>query len=210
MPKPIYFFGLFLVLLLTGCKEAIPVLEFQDPETVAAFNEDGSVNAVIEIPAGSNMKIEYDYGRKAFYPDQKNGKDRVIEYLPYPGNYGFVPSTKADTAQGGDGDALDILVLSSSLPTGTVIPVKPIAMLALLDNGEQDDKILAIPAQADLQVFKAQDYEMLIRQFPKAQVSIQYWFESYNPQDTVSNLQWHDEKIALKSIRKWAIPVKSE
>ncbi|MEO1435110.1 MAG: inorganic diphosphatase, partial [Bacteroidota bacterium] len=177
-----YFFGtLFLFSLFARCSPPVEVETFTDPQTVAAFTADGSVNAVIEIPAGTNLKIEYDYQRKGFFPDQQDGIDRIIEYLPYPGNYGFVPSTRADAEKGGDGDALDILVLCSSLPTGTVIPVKPVAMLGLYDAGEKDNKIIAVPADPAKQTLKVIDYQSLTEQHPKALVSIQHWFESYNP-----------------------------
>ncbi|MEM6722586.1 MAG: inorganic diphosphatase [Bacteroidota bacterium] len=200
-----FILGLFFLVLYAGCQTPVEVDNFMDPQLVQALNEDGTINAVIEIPAGTNLKIEYDYQRKGFFPDRRNGKDRVIEYLPYPGNYGFIPSTKADTASGGDGDALDILVICSSLPTGTVIPVQPIAMLALFDQGEKDDKIIAVPADSLRRTLQVSDYKTLTDRYPKALVSIQHWFESYNPMDSVTNIQWHSERIAEKEVRKWLI-----
>ena len=76
---------------------------------------------VVEIPAGTNHKIEYDPSTDSFENDKKDGKDRVISFLPYPGNYGFIPSTLMNKDRGGDGDALDILVIGESEPTGTVL-----------------------------------------------------------------------------------------
>ena len=63
------------------------------------------VQVVVEIPAGTNQKIEFDYKDGTFKVDQIDGKDRVIDFLPYPGNYGFVPGTLMDKERGGDGDA---------------------------------------------------------------------------------------------------------
>ena len=47
--------------------------------------------------------------------------DRIVNFLPYPANYGFIPSTFMDKKKGGDGDALDILLISEHMVTGTVV-----------------------------------------------------------------------------------------
>ncbi|WP_299127939.1 inorganic diphosphatase [uncultured Winogradskyella sp.] len=70
--------------------------------SISAYSKDGAVNAVIEIPAGSNVKKEYDPSANTFYVDQENGKDRVINFLPYIGNYGFIPSTYSDPKKEGN------------------------------------------------------------------------------------------------------------
>ncbi|MEM1216335.1 MAG: inorganic diphosphatase, partial [Bacteroidota bacterium] len=111
-----------------------------DPQTVAATT-DGVVNMIVEIPAGTNRKVEFDYEMGIFKTDQKNGKDRIIDFLPYPGNYGFVPGTLMDKARGGDGDALDILVLSEAQPTGSLLSVRMLGALVLRDRGEIDTKL---------------------------------------------------------------------
>ena len=90
-----------------------------DYSKLQAFSEQGNIQAVVEIPAGTNRKIEFDKEDHIFKTDQRNGKDRIINFLPYPGNYGFIPSTKSNVEKGGDGDALDVLILSERLETGT-------------------------------------------------------------------------------------------
>ena len=49
---------------------------------------------------------------------------------------------------GGDGDPLDVLVLGRALPRGSVVETKVLGVLKLLDRGEQDDKILAVPKES--------------------------------------------------------------
>jgi Inorganic pyrophosphatase len=49
--------------------------------------------AVIEIPAGTNKKFEYNYKTKNFECKTNNNEERIINYLPYPGNYGFIKNT---------------------------------------------------------------------------------------------------------------------
>lgn len=94
------------------------------------------VYAVIEIPKGSRNKYEYDKDMEAF------ALDRVL-YSPfiYPAEYGIIPQTLYD-----DGDPMDILVLMEQ-PTfpGCVIESRPIGIMRMIDGGDQDDKILAVP-----------------------------------------------------------------
>ncbi len=96
------------------------------------------VYAVIEIPRGSRNKYEYVEEEGYFK------LDRVL-YSPfhYPLDYGFIPRTLYD-----DGDPLDILVIMQD-PTfpGCVIEARPIGLMRMLDKGEQDDKVLAVPTE---------------------------------------------------------------
>lgn len=94
------------------------------------------LNVLIEIPAGSKNKYEYDKDLQAF------ALDRVLySSVQYPYDYGFVPNTLAD-----DGDPLDGLVLIDQ-PTfpGCVILVRPIGMLEMIDGGDRDEKLLCVP-----------------------------------------------------------------
>lgn len=167
-----------------------------------AFTPENVLQAVIEIPAGSNAKIEYNSITKTFENDQIDGQDRIIKYLPYPGNYGFIPGTFSDPKTGGDGDALDILVLSPSLPTGTVLQVIPIGVMKLLDNGETDYKIIAIPAEENLQTIQAATLLDLEKSYPQIKEIVTAWFLNYNPNDPSQNLGWENEKKALAEIQK--------
>jgi inorganic pyrophosphatase len=92
------------------------------------------VNAVVEISRGSHNKYEFD---------EKLGVlrlDRVL-YSPvhYPLDYGFIPETRSE-----DGDHLDVLILGSDpLVPGSVLEVRPVAIMNMIDSGEPDAKILA-------------------------------------------------------------------
>ena len=123
---------LVMTLLSTSCSmNQFPI----DYVGLATYSDDGHLQMVVEIPAGTNKKYEYDYETNTFPMDIKNGMERVIDFLGYPGNYGFIPSTMMDPARGGDGDALDILVLSEHAEQGTIIEVMPIGILVLEDAG---------------------------------------------------------------------------
>ena len=68
----------------------------------------------------------------------------MINYLPYPYNYGFVPQTVVPIDGGGDGDPLDIIVIGPSIKRGSIVKVKPIATMIMKDVNELDPKIVAI------------------------------------------------------------------
>jgi inorganic pyrophosphatase len=196
-----HFMFIFLLCSIFTCKpELAPKVS---PDTLTAFGDVG-VRAVIEIPAGTNKKIEYNYESKSFKPDQINGKDRMIDFLPYPGNYGFIPGTLVKESNGGDGDALDILVISEQLPTGTTLEVIPIAVLDLLDGGEIDTKIIAIPVDSSLRVIQATNYEDFLIEYNMAQTIIKDWFLNYKGLGKVDLVGWKDEKQAMNLVKQWA------
>ncbi len=93
------------------------------------------VNAVIEIPRDSVNKYEYDKELHVFRLDRT-----LFSPVHYPGDYGFIPCTL-----GLDGDPLDVLVLAEapSFP-GCLMEVRPIGVLRMIDQGEGDEKILAV------------------------------------------------------------------
>jgi len=97
---------------------------------------ENEINVFVEIPKNSQNKYEYEKETGTFH------LDRVL-YSPfhYPGDYGFVPNTLAK-----DGDPLDALVLVN-IPTfpGCVIKARPIGVLHMVDDGDEDNKILCVP-----------------------------------------------------------------
>lgn len=191
----------FLALIFfTNCKTE-PTLKVAEVKT---FGGKG-INMIVEIPAGTNQKVEYNYTNKSFEVDQENGKDRVIDFLSYPGNYGFIPGTLMDKARGGDGDALDILVIAESVPTGTTMEVIPIAALELLDRGEVDTKLIGIPVDSTLRVIQATNFEDFMIEYNIAQRIIKDWFLNYKGLGKVSLIGWKDEKFAMSEVKKWAI-----
>ena len=74
----------------------------------------------------------------------KDGKYRVVDYLAYPFNYGFIPQTILPISKGGDGDPLDVIVISSSVERGSVIKAIPLGALIMIDDQEIDTKIIAV------------------------------------------------------------------
>lgn len=190
---------LFVGWMMISCDKEAPS---QSIYTLSAYSDNNRLRAVIEIPAGTNKKIEFNPETKAFAVDKRNGAERVIDYLPYPGNYGFIPGTYSDPAKGGDGDALDVVVLSSSLPTATVIEIIPIAMLPLIDEGEQDYKIIAIPAESQYQTITAQNLTDLRQKYPQVEEILRQWFLHYDRGNSSQVAAMADAAIAKLEIKK--------
>ncbi len=95
------------------------------------------VMAIIEVPKGSKAKYELD---------KKSGLiklDRVLySSVHYPANYGFIPQTLCE-----DHDPLDILVLGQvEVSPLCLLRAKPIGVMKMVDQGEADDKIIAVHA----------------------------------------------------------------
>ena len=94
------------------------------------------VRMIVEIPKNSSNKYEYDGNLGVFRLDRS-----LYSAVHYPGDYGFIPGTLAE-----DGDPLDVLTLVDvpSFP-GVLMMVRPVGVLAMVDQEEPDEKILAVP-----------------------------------------------------------------
>jgi inorganic pyrophosphatase len=126
--------AVFAPLALVSAADAQWVHPFAYPQT---GQPSGEVWMVVEIPAGSMTKYEIDKTTGLLVVDR-------FQSMPvsYPANYGAIPSTYA-----GDGDNLDAVVLTREpLVPGALIRVRVIGMLPMVDGGDQDDKLIAVPA----------------------------------------------------------------
>ncbi len=127
-----------------------------------------SINAIIEIPFGSNVKYEIDKDSGAVIVDRI-----LYSAMFYPANYGFIPHTLA-----GDGDPIDILVIGETpLQAGSVIKCRVIGVLLMEDESGNDEKILALPVnKINPQFNSIKSYEDL----PKITLDrIKNFFETY-------------------------------
>lgn len=160
------------------------------------INVDGTINAIIEIPAGTTAKIEtLDNGTMEL--EQKDGAPRFVKYLGYPANYGLVPRSVLLKSKGGDGDPLDVIVLGPALPTGTIVKCRPIGVLTLVDNGELDDKIILAPVNSVFGSIKG--IEELDKKFPGVTGILQTWFTSYKGYGKDGKLQLSSKGFKSRS-----------
>lgn len=126
----------------------------------------GDVQVVIEIPSGSTAKWEV-----------RNGKPRIVNYLGYPGHYGMIPGTLLPKSAGGDGDPLDAIVIGTAIERGEIVAVKLIGVMVLIDQGEQDDKLIAVCAGSPL--FAVDSIKQLDEEYPGISEILEIWFSNY-------------------------------
>ena len=125
---------LSVIALLVSASAAVQaqnVLDFPQPENVP-----DEFYAVTEIPAGGMIKYETDAKTGFIVADR-------FQSMPvaYPANYGSLTQSL-----GGDGDPLDVIFYTRApLQPGTLIKLRPIGVLKMIDGGEVDDKIVAVP-----------------------------------------------------------------
>lgn len=148
-------------------------------------------NAVIEIPRGSKVKYELDKATGLLYIDRV-----LYSSVVYPHNYGFIPKTLCE-----DNDPLDVLVLMQE----PVVPMsflraKPIGVMQMIDQGEQDDKIIAV--HADDPEFKG--FKDISELPPHRLMEIRRFFEDYkkNENKEVKVDEFLDAEQAKKTIRE--------
>lgn len=169
-------------------------------EELPAMVGPGVLRAVIEIPAGTVEKRQIDTATNTFPVDKRNGIPRRIAFLPYPANYGFIPGTRMLKEQGGDGDAVDVFVICGAVPSGTVMEVEPIGIVELLDAGERDDKLIALPMDPALRTVEAAD----IHELPTAARDILVtWLLNYDPVDGAQLLAVKDKAAAMATVERW-------
>ena len=156
------------------------------------------VNAIIEIPQGSRAKYELD---------KETGMlklDRVLfSSLYYPANYGFIPKSYCD-----DKDPLDILVLSQiNLVPLCLVKAKVIGVMHMVDNGEADDKIIAV-ATDDMSVNHISDIDQLPPHFIK---EMRQFFEEYKKLEnkSVKIEEFQNRATALKVVSQSFIDYKN-
>jgi inorganic pyrophosphatase len=147
------------------------------------------VTAVIEIPAKSRNKYELDKDSGLLK------LDRVLySAVHYPGDYGFIPRTLHE-----DNDPMDILVRINE-PTfpGCMIEARPIGVLRMLDKGEPDDKILAVPTNDP---FHNEYYD--IADIPQHYLKeVEHFFHIYKDLEgkRVQILGWEKSEVAMEMI----------
>jgi len=154
-------------------------------------NAPEELTAVIEIPFGSRNKYELD---------KETGLirlDRVLySAVHYPGDYGFIPRTLHE-----DGDPLDVLVLvkEETFP-GCLIDVRALGVLRMLDRGEPDDKILAVPLHDP---YHQEWFD--IADIPQHQLrEVEHFFHSYKDLEgkRVQIVGWEKSDRAMKVIQE--------
>jgi len=151
----------------------------------------GLYNFVVEIPMYTTAKMEVQKAAP-FNPimqDESKGLPRYYTYGTPLFNYGLLPQTWEDPdvkdaeGNGGDNDPLDVMEIGSQvLPMGSVVPVKVLGSLELIDEGETDHKIIAIAAN-DPDAGAIHDMVSLERVKPGVIADLIDWLKNYKTSD---------------------------
>jgi len=165
-------------------------------------------NMVVEIPRWSNAKMEIATKEKLnpIKQDVKKGNLRYVKnFFPHHGyiwNYGAIPQTWEDpghvddnTKAKGDNDPLDVVEIGSKVhPRGSIIKVKVLGVLAMIDDGETDWKVLAIDAE-DADADKLNDIGDVKKHCPGLIEATVEWFKYYKVPDgkPVNEFAFNDE-----------------
>lgn len=138
------------------------------------------MNVIVEIPKFSKNKYEIDKETGII------ALDRVMHSSQdYPFDYGFVPQTLFD-----DGDALDVvLVTTYPLMPGILVKARPVAIMEMIDGGDRDDKVVAVPVD-DPRMDGIKDLSDLNTHFAK---EMTHFFETYKKiqNKEVKIGEWH-------------------
>jgi inorganic pyrophosphatase len=149
------------------------------------------VTSVIEVPKGSKIKYELDKASGLIKVDRI-----LFSSVHYPSNYGFIPRTYCD-----DKDPLDILVLGqeAAIPL-SLMRARPIGVMKMMDQGEADDKIIAVHADdPEFSHFRN------IKELPPHWVKqVQRFFEDYKALEmkTVKVNEFLGPKEALEVVKE--------
>jgi inorganic pyrophosphatase len=204
--KQLLLLGLSFLLFACAGQQVSEVEEKDLFHDYPAINADGSVNAIVEIPAGTNAKWQVSKQSGKLEWEQENGKNRIVDYLPYPGNYGMIPQTLLPKAEGGDGDPLDVLLLGPALPARVPVRVKLIGVLALRDRGEVDDKLIAVFEDSPMAGINS--IEALESQYPGAAELVETWFTNYKGPGKIESLGYQSREASVTMLRAAAASYK--
>jgi len=171
----------------------------KDGKTISPWHDipleagNGLYNFVAEIPKMTlkKMEIATKVEGNPIMQDEKKGKARLY-HGPIFWNYGCLPQTWEDpNVKGdadvngafGDDDPVDVVEIgAASLDMGSVTPVKPLAVLSMIDDGELDWKVIAINAKDEF-ADKINDVDDIEEYYPGTVSGIREWFRWYKTPD---------------------------
>ena len=188
-------FGLFLIPLLL-----FSISEAKQTDNSGLLSSEDRLRFRVEIPAGTKHKWEFNHQTGELEKDYKNGKERIIQFLPYPGNYGFIPETLA-----GDGDPIDVIDLDEAKERGELKEVRIIGALNFEDKQEEDIKFIGVSPTGTFG--HIQSIEQLLLEKPAVLEILKSWFLNYKKPGKMVFYGYIDRESSIQLImearKKW-------
>ncbi|GGK59527.1 hypothetical protein GCM10011405_04590 [Rufibacter glacialis] len=185
---------LLLTLFCLSCKPDYPNLP--------AISETKHWQAVVETSSGSTLPQVYDAKEKKFVPQLEAGQPRKLEFLPYPGNEGFIPSTLVDSVEGRSAAPLPVLVLGNQKEPGTVLEIVPVGVMILESDGELRHLVVSVPAKPNEQTITPNSYSDFSARYPAVKKILEQWYLNVNPRQPTRLMGWRNEAFADQLIQK--------
>jgi len=161
---------------------------------------DDHYNFYVEIPAGTKQKWEVNKDGILEW-EEIDGEKRVVKFLSYPGNYGFIPQTL-----GGDNDPIDVIDLEESVDRGEVVVRKIIGGMYFEDKKDIDIKLIAIDEKGVFSDYESID--QLILEKPSVMEILKSWFMSYKKPGKMVFYRYinkhESQRIIEDAHKKWA------
>ena len=194
-------FKFFLAFLLIQFSYISYAEQFYNQESTD-YKSNEFYNFFIEIPAGTNEKWEVEKNTGKLRVEIKNRKKRILKFLPYPGNYGFIPQTLAK-----DGDPMDLIDIEASRKRGEVSSVKILGGLYFKDKNKEDIKFVGINPNGKFKDYN--DLSELINSQPTIIEILRSWFQSYKKPGKMIFIKYLTKKESMQIIeeghKRWKI-----
>lgn len=178
----------------------VPVYGRYLPPNIASLQDSTLVYAVIEVPAGTAVVQALDTTMEI-----RPVEERPVDFLPFPGNYGFIAGCAVVDTMDNTIGPLPVMVLMPALNEGSVIAVRPVAVLILEKARSPYPVIIAVPADTALQSIRLERFVDLVTSQDAARSILQHWFLNYRGRAMFEFSGWRDERYAMHLIAQWKI-----
>ncbi len=168
------------------------------PPSVVEQRDSFHIYAVIQVPAGTARVHAFD---SAMF--MTHIADAPTDFLPAPGNLGFIAGCVRKDTLTGRGTPLPVMVMMPALETGSILAIKPIAALILMHNAQPFPVIVGVPEDPALRSIQAHNFVELLTQYDGARNILQTWFLNYPGRQMFDLVGWRDDNYARHVIAEW-------
>lgn len=183
-----------LLLTLSACQKTKTLYE------LSPVSESGSYHAIVSIPAGTSDLYVYDPEAAAFKVKKVGDRDEYVPYLPFPANWGFIPSTYSDITKQDISSPIQLFILTKSYSKTTLFEIQPIASILFADRFGQEHVVpVATPTDSTFRTLDISSYEGLT-QYPDAMASLESFYRNWKVDDSLQLLEWKDQDWTMEYI----------